>query len=140
MANPNSSLRFEQVARLVNSGNAAEGATLPPQQRGYNRVPPPQALRLVRVEKPATNWYRVTLSWEEILPAIGQLEGYALQLLNHTAKDQGFQQVALADKSPGKFSVQGAAGDKVTFAAQTVLTSGLRTALELCPTVSFVLP
>lgn len=140
MAKPNEALRFEQVSRIANTGNAAEGSTLPPQQRGYNRVPPPQALRMVRVEKPATNWYRVVLTWEEVIPAIGQLSGYAIHLLNHSAKDQGFQQVALAEASPGKFSIQGAAGDKVTFVAQTVMTSGLRTSLELCPTVSFVLP
>lgn len=141
MANPNlSQSPSENVNRLINIGNAAEGSDFPPKQNGYTRIPPPEGLRVIRSEALGTNYFRVTATWLEKYPATGKVGGWAVHAKNLTRKDSDFQQVSVSSRSPATFTLQGTSKDKILLTAQTVMGAGQRTALEFCPTVSFLLP
>lgn len=134
------SARENQLARLINIANVAEGANIPPKPQGYVRVLPPEAFRLIRVENPATGHYRVTLAWEEIRPYAGKLAGYPVYVKNLSQKEKDFRQMILAASSPATFAFQATTKDKVLFTVQTALLNGQLTPLDFCPTVAIVLP
>lgn len=137
---PGTTAKENQLSRLINLANIAEGATIPPTLHGYVRVLPPEAFRLVRIENPATGHYRVTLAWEEVRPYAGKLAGYPISIKNLSQKERDYRQVIIAALSPATFAFQAATGDKVLFTAQTALLNGQRTPLEFCPTIAIVLP
>jgi len=59
------------VDRLINRTNAAEGTSLPPQQRGFTRVP---FVTSVKASSPSTTKY--VISWLEPEGFTGKIAGY----------------------------------------------------------------
>lgn len=106
------------VDRLINKTNAAEGTSLPPQQRGFTRVPYASS---VKVSSPSPTKY--VISWLEPEGFTGKIAGYNV----YYAISGQIQQATLltaAQKSPATVQLLVPANSRLIFFVQTQLTNG----------------
>jgi len=104
--------------RLINRANAAEGTSLPPQQRGFFRVP---FVSSVKVSSPSPTKYIV--SWQEPEGFTGKISGYNVYYsASGDIREPIF--VTAASKSPATVRLLLPSGTRITFFVQTQLNSG----------------
>lgn len=116
--------------RLINRTNAAEGTSLPPQQRGAYRVP---YVSSVKVSSPSTTKY--VISWLEPEGFTGRIAGYNVY---YTISGQ-IQQPALitaARKSPATVQLIPPSNSRLTFFVQTQLNNGFTNTPENSPSAT----
>ncbi len=104
--------------RLINKTNAAEGTALPPQQRGFYRIPFVTSVKAVPL---GNSQYLV--SWREPEGFAGKIGQYNVFAKINNSSDLPTQCGSSA-KSPASVTVDAAPGDRITFSIQTQLTSG----------------
>ena len=104
--------------RLINRTNAAEGTSLPPQQRGAYRVPLVTAVKAV-----ATGNSQYVISWREPEGFDGRISQYNVFARVNNNQALPVQNGAVA-KSPAAVVVPANPGDRITFFVQTRLSSG----------------
>lgn len=118
--------------RLINRTNAAEGTSLPPQQRGFTRVP---YVSSVQVSSPSTTKY--IISWLEPEGFGGKIAGYNVY---YAISGQIQQPILLtaARKSPATVQITPPTGARLIFFVQTQLTNGFVNTPEASPTTAIV--
>lgn len=104
--------------RLINRTNAAEGTSLPPQQRGAYRVPLVSAVKAV-----ATGNSQYVVSWREPEGFEGRIAQYNVFARVNNNQALPVQNGAVS-KSPAAVVVPSNPGDRITFFVQTQLSSG----------------
>lgn len=116
--------------RLINRANAAEGTSLPPQQRGFTRVP---FVTSVKVSSPSPTKYIV--SWLEPEGFAGKIAGYNVY---YSVSGQIQQPTLLtaARKSPATVQLLPPSGTRLTFFVQTQLSNGFVNSPENSPTAA----
>lgn len=105
--------------RLINRTNAAEGTTLPPQQRGSFRVP---YVSNVRVSSPGGINYIVT--WTEPEGFRGKIAQYNVFVQSSANIKQPLGPIS-SRLSPVTITLLAPANTRLTFFVQTQLSSGL---------------
>lgn len=121
--------------RLINRTNAAEGTSLPPQQRGFTRVP---YVSSVKVSSPSLEKYLI--SWIEPEGFVGKIAGYNVY---YTVSGQNKPPVFLsaAQGSPLMIQIPAISDARLTFFVQTQLTNGFVNKPENSPSAAIsVLP
>lgn len=104
--------------RLINRTNAAEGTSLPPQQRGAYRVPLVSGVKAV-----STGNSQYVVSWREPEGFEGRIAQYNVFARVNNNQALPVQNGAVA-KSPAAVVVPANPGDRITFFVQTRLSSG----------------
>jgi len=118
------------LARLINRANAAEGTSLPPQQRGFTRVP---YVSSVKVSSPSTTKY--IISWLEPEGFTSKIAGYNV----YYAVSGQIQQptlVTAARKSPATVQLLPPSNARLTFFVQTQLNNGFTNTPENSPSAA----
>lgn len=105
--------------RLINRTNAAEGSTLPPQQRGAYRVPYVSGLRVTSPEptKYIVQWFEPTNNGLQIAQ-------YNVFVANSSNINQPLGPFTV-QKSPATITILAPTGSRLTFFVQTQLSAGL---------------
>jgi len=121
------------VGRLINTTNTAEGAILPPAQKGEFRIPFVTNLQLVKTISYFGST-QFTLTWiEPDSPQISHFNIYVYGLLTNNRQALGPSTVT---RSPAEVRVGSRTAVTVTFVVQTVLKNGQVSDLERSPSVS----
>lgn len=122
------------VSRLLNPNRAAEGPTLPPPNRGGARVPIIKNLSIPRTQRYAGGT-QFTLVWddpEEFRNQIDHFNIYAFGLYDDEVTPQGPWQCSA---SPSEVQIDANAIRQLTLIVQTELKNGLKSPLEISPSV-----
>jgi len=116
--------------RLINRTNAAEGTSLPPQQRGFTRVP---YVSSVKVFSPSPTKY--IISWLEPEGFTGKIAAYNIY---YTVSGQIQQStlITAARKSPATVQILAPSGSRLTFFVQTQLNNGFVNSQESSPSAA----
>ena len=104
--------------RLINRANAAEGTSLPPQQRGDSRVPQISGLRV----SPLGNSQYI-VSWIEPEGFDGKIVQYDI-FAKDLSNSGNFIECGSSAKSPATVTVPSSGGSRLVFAVQTQLFGG----------------
>lgn len=122
------------VDRLINRTNAAEGTSLPPQQRGPFRVP---YVSSVRVSSPSPTKYVVT--WVEPENFVGKISQYNVFVNSSSNIPQPGAAISVF-KSPATIRFLAPSGSRLTFFVQTQMGNGFVNPAFASPAATIVAP
>lgn len=125
------------ISTLVNQLGAADGASLPPRQRGVTRVPVVSALRVLKAAA-FVGGTEVTLVWSNPKPPFHRsIDHYNVYVTGPFLGSNTTQGPSAFATSPATLKLESSGGIVVTAYVQTQMKSGIVSDLFGSPAVSF---